>query len=132
MSRFLAVVIMVLAFSVAGFAQRSETNSSSAPITSGPELGTFSSEPRIYSRSVTGKVLRVDVADQYIVVELRNAPAAKYVVGGKVRMTADKKAELDGKRDLSLDDFMPGQTVKIVLSVPDNKLLEVHLKARKK
>ena len=131
MLRFLAVVAMVFAFSLVAFAQRSEVNSSSAPITGGPELSTFSAEPHIYSRSVTGKVLKVDAADQSIMIEIRNSPAAKYIVGGKARMTAGKQTALTGRKNLSLDDFKPGQKVKIVLSVPDNKVLEVHLKSPK-
>jgi hypothetical protein len=46
-------------------------------------------------------------------------------------MRADKNTDLGGKADLSLADYKPGQTVKIIYRVSDNKTLEMRLRRPK-
>jgi hypothetical protein len=55
----------------------------------------------------------------------------EFLIQKDTRMRADKNTDLGGKADLSLADYKPGQTVKIIYRVSDNKTLEMRLRRPK-
>ena len=87
-----------------------------------------SGEIRAYSRTVTGKVLRVETEDNVLVIEDLNGKPVHVILSKDTRLKADKKTELADKHDLTLADYKAGQFVKLTLRIEDNKVLEVRLK----
>jgi hypothetical protein len=53
------------------------------------------------------------------------------MIDDAARIMADKHTDLDGRKDLSLGDYKPGQTVKVSCRVSDRRVLEVRLKRPK-
>jgi hypothetical protein len=102
----------------------SVTNTSAAAQTMG------TGDPTIYSRSVNGQILSLDTADNSVVVNVQGK-RVQFLMQKDTRMRADKSTELAGKTDISLADYKPGQTVKIIYRVSDNKTLEVRLRRPK-
>ena len=85
-------------------------------------------DPDVYSRSVTGRILKVDRARGLLMIEGAGKTQLTFSVDEKVRARADKDTPLAGRKDLSLTDYTPGQVVKVSYRVSDNKALEVRLK----
>jgi hypothetical protein len=68
----------------------------------------------VSTRSLMGEVREVNLAEGYIVVTDPKRGSAKFYVGTKTRLRADKDSPLGGKKELSLEDFQKGQTVKVI------------------
>jgi hypothetical protein len=100
-----------------------------APVaTRNPMNESMNRDPDVYSRSVTGTILKVDSTRGLLMIESAGKTQLTFIVDEKVRARADKDTPLGGRKDLSLTDYTPGQVVKVSYRVADNKALEVRLK----
>lgn len=134
MMRFLAALLMLFGLATVICAQRNEgANAPMRPGGLGPGIrtGLPPTEERGDSRSVTGKLLEVNIANHFILIQLKNSPATEFLITEKTRKTADKKTELAGRKDLTLADYKPGQTVKITFRGKDSEAVEIRLKPAK-
>jgi ribosomal protein L21E len=86
------------------------------------------SAPFEVSRSVTGKILEIQLESHVLVVEDKDSKRVAFKLDGKTEFKADKKTELDGRKSLKLEDFESGQMVKVTFRPSDNKVLEVRLR----
>jgi hypothetical protein len=99
--------------------------------TSDPMLERMGRDPAFYSRSVTGAILKLDNNAGVLMIGKPDKSELAFVVDDKARLKADRETSLAGRKDLSLSDYRPGQTVKVVYRVADNKVLELRLKRPK-
>ena len=83
-----------------------------------------------YSHSVSGQIVTVDAAENAMVVNLQGKRMQLFIEKD-TRLRADKNTDLAGKTDISVADYKPGQTVKIIYRIVDSKILEVKLKRPK-
>lgn len=129
MRKLLAATLLVMGLSAMAFAQQDEGRRAPArpggqPMTaSGPDRD---SQP--YSRSMTGKVLKVSTVENVIVIDAPKAGAVKFALNKDVRTRADKNTDLADRKDISLTDYKPGQLVKVTYRLSDYKVLEIRLK----
>jgi hypothetical protein len=132
MMRFLVALLLLFGCATVICAQRNEgANAPMRPGGLGPGIGTAlpRSDEQWNTHSVTGKLVEVNVANHFVVVQLKNSPATEFLITEKTRKTADKKTELAGRKDLTLADYQPGYTVKITFRRgEDSKALEIRLK----
>ncbi len=84
--------------------------------------------PFIVTRSVTAKIVEIDVEKGIFVVE-HEGKLVNVKVDKKTRFKADKKSELGGRKSLSLADFFVGNTVKITFIPADGRIVEVRLRS---
>lgn len=84
----------------------------------------------VYSKSLTAQVLSLNPVDNSMVVNL-HGKQVEFLIQKDTRLRADKNTDLGGKTDIALADYKPGQTVKIIYRVADNKTLEIRLKRPK-
>jgi hypothetical protein len=61
-------------------------------------------------------------------VEDKDGKSVRFKVDDQTKFKADKKTELEGRKNLKLDDFEKGQTVKVVFVPSDNRAVEVRLR----
>ena len=85
----------------------------------------------VTTRSLLGEVREVNLEEGYIVVEDPKRGAAKFHVGNKTRFRADKDSPLGGKKDLTLEDFQKGQTVKVIFWPQNFNATEVRVRQPK-
>ena len=71
------------------------------------------------------------VAGNAITVNWSDGTRSKYVVGNKARLRAERGTALAGRKDLTLADYQPGQTVSVTLRNSDRQVLEVRLRRAK-
>jgi hypothetical protein len=83
-----------------------------------------------YSHSVSGQIVTVDAAENAMVVNVQGKRMQLFIEKD-TRLRADKNTDLAGKTDISVADYKPGQTVKIIYRIVDSKILEVKLKRPK-
>ena len=128
--RLLAALLMLFGLATVICAQRNEgANAPMRPGGLGPGIGTpLPRTEESNTRSVTGKLLEVNVTSHFIVVQLKNSPATEFLITEKTRKTADKKTDLAGRKDLTLADYQPGQTVKITFRGEEKVAVEIRLK----
>lgn len=107
--------------------ERPSLANNNAPTTS-QTMG--AADPAVYSQSLTALILSLDPDANALVINL-HGKRVQFLVEKDTRLRADKNTELAGKTDLSLADYKPGQTVKIIYRVEDYKPLEVRLKRPK-
>jgi hypothetical protein len=108
--------------------ERNPINNPSANGSNGQTLGP--GESGAYSHSVSGQVLTVDSAGNSMVVNLQGK-RMQLLIQKDTRLRADKNTELAGKTDISVADYKPGQTVKVIYRIADSKILEIKLKRPK-
>jgi ribosomal protein L21E len=84
-----------------------------------------------YSHSLTGKVAEIADGGKAVVVRLADGTRSKYLINEKTRLRADKETPLAGRKDLTLADYQPGQTVTLTLRNSDRRVLEVRLRRAK-
>lgn len=84
-----------------------------------------------YSRTLTGKVSEVSDGGKAIVVRLSDGTRSKYLISDRTRLRADRETALAGRKDLTLADYQPGQTVTLTLRNSDRQVLEVRLRRAK-
>ncbi|MCI0624448.1 MAG: hypothetical protein L0387_22850 [Acidobacteria bacterium] len=80
------------------------------------------------TRDLTGTITELNAETGLLVVEDKQGKRVVLNVDGGTRFKADKKTELRDKKNLSLGDFQPGQTVKVTYQPEDGRVLEVRLK----
>jgi hypothetical protein len=95
--------------------------------------GGATSASRSYSvtRTLDAKILSIDTERNLVSIELDNGERYQLAVHEKTKYKADKKTSLRGKKDLSLSDFEPGQTVKVKYRADSGQVTEVRLKKDK-
>ena len=105
-----------------------ERTSVTNPANSSQSMG--AGDPAIYSQSIIAQILSLDPDGNSVMVNL-HGKRVEFLIQKDTRMRADKNTDLGGKPDLSLADYKPGQTVKIIYRVSDNKTLEMRLRRPK-
>lgn len=129
MRKLLAAMLLVIGLSALAFAQRDEGRNAPSRaggqpmVVPGPDRD---SQP--YSRSMTGKVLKVSADENLIIIDSPKVGAIRFALNKDVRTRADKNTDLADRRDISLADYQPGQIVKVTYRLSDNKVLEIRLK----
>ncbi len=79
-------------------------------------------------RTFTGKILEISLDSHLLVVENKDGKNVQFKLDDHTKFKADKKTELQGRKNLKLDDFEKGQTVNVVFSPSDNRVVEVRLR----
>lgn len=85
----------------------------------------------ITTRSLMGQVREVNLEEGYIVVADPKRGAATFFVGHKTRYRADKDSPLGDKKNLTLEDFEKGQTVKVTFWPQNFNATEVRVRQPK-
>jgi hypothetical protein len=85
----------------------------------------------VTTRSLMGEVREVNPDEGYIVVVDQKRGAARFYVGDKTRLRADKESPLGGKKTLTLEDFRKGQTVKVTFWPQNFNATEVRVRQPK-
>lgn len=85
----------------------------------------------VSTRSLMGQVREVNPDEGYIVVVDPKRGTAKFYVGNKTRFRADKDSPLGGRKDLTLEDFQKGQTVKVTFWPQNFNATEVRVRQPK-
>jgi hypothetical protein len=85
----------------------------------------------VTTRSVSGEVIEVNVEQGYIVVAVPKRGNGKFLIGHKTRLKADKETPLGDRKNLSLEDFQSGQTVKVTFWPQNFQATEVKVRQPK-
>ena len=85
----------------------------------------------VSTRSLMGEVREVNLDEGYIVVADTKRGAIKFYVGNKTRLRADKDSPLGGKKELTLEDFRKGQTVKVTFWPQNLNATEIRVRQPK-
>jgi len=93
-----------------------------------PDTSGAGNAPFEVSRSLTGKILEIQLDSHVLVVEDKDGKRVAFKLDGQTEFKADKKTELEGRKNLKLEDFESGQMVKVTFRPNDNKVLEVRLR----
>ena len=81
-------------------------------------------------RNVTGVLISADEKEGTLVVKPDGAEeSVSFKVMGKIRLGAEKKTALSGRKGLALADFEPGQAVKVTFRATDLTAVEMRLRA---
>lgn len=132
MRKLFAAVLLLMGLSVVAFAQRDEGRNAPARPGGGVLVAPApDTDNRPYSRAIIGKVVSVDTEKNEIVVDETKTGAIRFALSKNTRIKADKNTDLADRRDISLADYKPGQTVKVTYRLADNKVLEIRLKPAK-
>lgn len=127
MKRFLLGITLLATAAAAALAQAQGPSVSMLPKPT-PDRAT-PDDVQAYSRTLTGKVS--EVAGSAIVVRWNDGTRSRYIVSDKTRLRADRGTTLAGRKDLTLADYQPGQTVSLTLRNSDRQVLEVRLRRAK-
>lgn len=122
--RLLLIIVMLFAFGVSASAQVDRSRSS----TRNNPLEEKSDDNQPYSRTVTGKILAINAENSSVAIESSKKGRLEFLVDKKTKMKADKNTGLAENKSISLNDYKPGDPVKIVYRVSDNKVLELRLR----
>lgn len=122
--RLLLIIGMLVAFGVSASAQMDRSRSA----TKNNPMEEKSDDNQPYSRSVTGKILAVNAENSSVAIESPKKGRLEFLVDKKTKMKADKNTTLAESKSISLNDYKPGDPVKILYRVSDNKALELRLK----
>ena len=131
MKKLIIASLLLLPLTAAAFAQTPEGRTA-PPRPGSLEVTVPTGDQQPYSKSVTGKILRITAEDDAFVIDEPKMGQMKFVVNKDTRIRADKKTELGDKPDIKLSDYKPGQMLKVIYRVSDLKVLEVRLKESKK
>ena len=85
----------------------------------------------VTTRSLMGQVREVNLDEGYIVVTDPKRGTGKFYVGHKTRYRADKDSPLGARKDLTLEDFQKGQTVKVTFWPQSFNATEVRVRRPK-
>jgi hypothetical protein len=81
-------------------------------------------------RHVTGVLVSADAEEGALVVRPDGAEEnVTFKVLPKIRLSAEKKTALAGRKDLALSDYAPGQPVKVTFRAVDRTAVELRLRA---
>jgi len=81
-----------------------------------------------YSGTVTGTLVTRPAAGETFTIQRANKSQLNFRIDQTARVRADKDTTLAGKKDLSLNDYHPGDLVKVIYRIKDNRVLEIRLK----
>ena len=115
--------------SAAAHAQAQGPTLDRPPMPNGERMSSDDVQP--YSHSLTGKVAEIADGGKAVVLRLADGTRSKYLINEKTRLRADKETPLAGRRDLTLADYQPGQTVTLTPRNSDLRVLEVRLRRAK-
>lgn len=129
----LAALLSFLVFPALALAQGSgsERPPTVQPPTTDSRLPTNSTDFEV-RRSFAGKISDIRLDSHLLVVEDKDGKRVGFKVDDQTEFKADKKTELAGRKNLKLDDFEKGQTVKVIFLSSDNKVVEVRLRRVKR
>jgi hypothetical protein len=81
-------------------------------------------------RSFEGTLHAVDEKEGAVIVdEVKTGRRVSFLLDRKVKLKADKKSELGGRKDFSLADLRPGQAVKLTVRTTDAAVVELRVRA---
>jgi hypothetical protein len=81
-------------------------------------------------RHVTGVLVSADAEEGALVVKPDGGEEnVTFKVLPKIRLSAEKKTPLAGRKDLALSDYAPGQPVKVTFRATDRTAVELRLRA---
>ena len=81
-----------------------------------------------YSGTVTGTLVTRPAAGETFAIQRADKSQLSFRIDQTARVRADKDTTLAGKKDLSLNDYHPGDLVKVTYRIKDNRVLEIRLK----
>lgn len=87
--------------------------------------------PYSSTRSFSGKVYEINLDEGYIVVTDPKRGTGKFFLSDKTRLRADKETPLGDRKNLTLEDFKEGQTVKVTFWPRGSKATEVRVRQPK-
>jgi hypothetical protein len=117
-------LLLILALPVGALAQGS---GSTGPATGHEVTDAAPERPFMVTRSVEGKVTKIDAQNQFIVIEDNKGKRLEFKLGDKLKLKADKKTEFGGKKDIRVSDFEPGQFVRITYLASNNTATELRM-----
>jgi hypothetical protein len=118
MRSWFACVLLLVASSTSAQGSRSSAGPAS------PDYGAFS-----VLRQVSGVLIAADEAEGTVSVKPDGAEeAVAFKVLPKIRLSAEKKTALAGRKGLVLSDFEPGQSVKVTFRASDLTAVELRLR----
>ena len=111
----------------AAMAQDSRTWGGSSG-TPDPTFERMGKDPSRYSESVTGTLVTRPAAGGTIAIQRADKSQLSFRIDQGARVRADKDTTLAGKKDLTINDYRPGDLVKVTYRIADNRVLELRLK----
>ena len=81
-----------------------------------------------YSGTVTGTLVTRPAAGETFAIERADKSQLNFRIDHNARVRADKDTTLAGKKDLTLNDYHPGDLVRVTYRIKDNRVLEIRLK----
>ena len=81
-----------------------------------------------YSGTVTGTLVTRPAAGEIFAIQRADKSQLNFRIDHTARVRADKDTTLAGKKDLSINDYRPGDLVKVKYRLADNRVLEIRLK----
>jgi len=92
----------------------------------GPDMGRMPDYAS--TRSMDGNLAAIDADQRLIAVEDKSGKRYKVRLDDKTKYKADKKTELAGRKDLTLNDFHVGQPVRVTILASNNTVVELRLR----
>ncbi len=126
-----AVLLSIMSFPTFLFAQGSGSTAP-RPRASDSSLDYPSETPFAVTRSVSGKILQVDTKGNTIVVEDAKGKRYQFKIQADTKFKADKKTELQHRKNIALGDLETGQFVQITYLASNNAPTEVRLRREKR
>jgi hypothetical protein len=121
----LLAVFVALALPALAHAQGSGTSAVPRP----PDLsGAEAAQPFAVTRSVTGRIARIDAANHLLIIEDDKGKHYELKLAKGTHFKADKKTELAGRKKLTIDDFEIGWAVKVTYLASDSTITELRLR----
>lgn len=122
----LALLALLVAGPVVSWAQGSGSTAPEPPTPFGPEVPR---ESFATVHQLEGTLVSVDEREGVITLdERRTGRRASFRIHDKIKLKADKKSELGGRRKLTLGDFKAGHPVRITFRTSDLMAVELKLK----
>ena len=125
--RTILIAATLLLMCAATMAQGSRTWGGSSG-TPDPLFEKMGKDPARYSESVTGTLLTTPAAGGTIAIQRADKSQLSFRIDNTARVRADKDTPLAGKKDLTINDYRPGDLVKVTYRLADNRVLEIRLK----
>lgn len=92
---------------------------------SGPNRSISSFEVK---KTISGSVLSINMTEGTLMVEDKKGQRYKFYLDEDTEFKADKNSELSNQKDLSLEHFKKGHTVKVTYRADGKRVFEVRFK----
>jgi hypothetical protein len=126
-TRSAVLAVLLLGLPAGALAQGSGSH---GPVVRPPTYGGDSLENFNVLRSFEGTLHAIDEKEAAVIVdEAKTGRRVSFLLDRKVKLKADKKSELGGRKDLSLADLKPGQPVKLTVRTTDAVVVELRVRA---